>query len=39
MYYMMYGSQPVISSISPLIRELENDITVKWKNQRKGLYA
>lgn len=36
---VIWGGHPIISNITPLIGELENDISVKWKNQRKELYA
>lgn len=36
---VMYGCHPITASIAPLIRELENDISGKWKNQHKKLYA
>jgi alpha-D-ribose 1-methylphosphonate 5-triphosphate synthase subunit PhnG len=36
---VMWNVHPVLSDIAPLIKILEDDISAKWKNQRKELYA
>ncbi len=36
---VMWGCHPIVSSLAPLISRLEDDISAKWKNQRKELYA